>query len=115
MAFSLRLPPILDRQARAKADQLGLPLNGLICVALDAFLNGGASPVRSSPPPVDQVKPVLGSHGGMPLRPADPSPAAAPPAPPVPLSGPPGPGATKAERRAYTEHVRASRKAQGRT
>lgn len=74
MAFSLRLPSILDRQARAKADQLGLPLNGLICVALDAFLNGRSALVPSVPVPVDDLKPVLGSHGGMPLRTAAPSP-----------------------------------------
>lgn len=110
MAFSLRLPPILDRQARAKADQLGLPLNGLICVALDAFLNGGVSSVRSASPPVDQVKPVLGSHGGMPLRPVDPSPVQTSPAPSAPLSQPPA-GASKAERRAFTENQRLLRKA----
>ena len=38
MAFSLRLPPALDGAARARAGQLGITLNGLICVALDAYL-----------------------------------------------------------------------------
>ena len=80
MAFSLRLPPILDRQARAKADQLGLPLNGLICVALDAFLNGGGS---------SSVKSPL--------------------APSVPLPEPSA-GSSKAERRAFTENQRLLRK-----
>ena len=38
MAYSLRLPDTLDAAARAKADYLGISLNALLCVALDAYL-----------------------------------------------------------------------------
>ena len=40
MAYSLRLPDALDAAARAKADDLGISLNALLCVALDAYLCG---------------------------------------------------------------------------
>lgn len=40
MAYSLRLPPALDADARARCDRLGISLNALICVALDAYLQG---------------------------------------------------------------------------
>ena len=40
MAYSLRLPDALDAAARAKADYLGISLNALLCVALDAYLRG---------------------------------------------------------------------------
>jgi hypothetical protein len=43
MAFSLRLPPALDNQARIRAEQLGIPLNAVICCALDLYLRGGVS------------------------------------------------------------------------
>jgi hypothetical protein len=38
MAYSLRLPDALDAAARIKADYLGISINALICVALDAYL-----------------------------------------------------------------------------
>ena len=38
MAYSLRLPDALDAAARAKAEYLGISLNALLCVALDAYL-----------------------------------------------------------------------------
>lgn len=40
MAYTLRLPDALDAAARAKADYLGISLNALLCVALDAYLRG---------------------------------------------------------------------------
>lgn len=43
MAYSLRLPDALDAAARAKADYLGISLNALLCVALDAYLRGPAA------------------------------------------------------------------------
>ena len=59
MAYSLRLPDALDAAARAKADYLGISLNALLCVALDAYLrapveqpaapHAGAAPVISPP------------------------------------------------------------------
>lgn len=39
MAYSLRLPDALDVAARSKADYLGISLNALLCVALDAYLS----------------------------------------------------------------------------
>lgn len=42
MAYTLRLPDALDTAARAKADYLGISLNALLCVALDAYLRGPA-------------------------------------------------------------------------
>ena len=106
MAFSLRLPPALDQEARVRAEQIGVPLNGLICFALDLYLRGGdnappvaiPSPPKAKPPPVAKsaLKPVL-------------KPSVVPSGPPLP----PGPGASKAERRAYTDYLRASRKNSG--
>lgn len=129
MAFSLRLPLALDNEARIRAEQVGVPLNALICFALDLYLRGGSSSGRSEVvvDALDFQNPLKLSRGGMPLKAASPEGLAAklgqkPPkavlaaTEPVPLSAfPPGSGATKAERRAYTEHIRASRKAQGRT
>jgi hypothetical protein len=48
MAYSLRLPDALDAAARAKADYLGISLNALLCVALDAYLRGPADPQPAS-------------------------------------------------------------------
>lgn len=42
MAFSLRLPPALEADARLRCDRLGISLNALVCVALDAYLRGTA-------------------------------------------------------------------------
>jgi len=39
MAYTLRLPDALDAAARSKADYLGISLNALFCVALDAYLS----------------------------------------------------------------------------
>lgn len=51
MAFSLRIPPALEVDARARAERLGISLNALLCVALDAYLRGPevARPVASAP------------------------------------------------------------------
>lgn len=51
MAYSLRLPDALDAAARAKADYLGISLNALLCVALDAYLRG----------PLDEPTPQAGA------------------------------------------------------
>lgn len=40
MAYSLRLPEALDAAARARAERIGISLNALVCVALDAYLRG---------------------------------------------------------------------------
>lgn len=39
-AFSLRLPEPLEREARAHAKRVGISLNSVLCVALDAYLGG---------------------------------------------------------------------------
>jgi len=53
MAYTLRLPDALDAAARAKADYLGISLNALLCVALDAYLREpaalAASPSGAAP------------------------------------------------------------------
>ena len=53
MAYSLRLTDTLDAATRAKADALGISINALVCVALDAYLcgPGGAAQARSEPSP----------------------------------------------------------------
>ncbi len=38
MAYSLRLPDALDADARQRCQRLGISLNALLCVALDAYL-----------------------------------------------------------------------------
>ena len=47
MAYSLRLPPRLDAASRAHADYLGISINALICVALDAYVRGVSAPVEA--------------------------------------------------------------------
>ena len=44
MAYTLRLPDALDAAARSKADYLGISLNALLCVALDAYLRAPSPP-----------------------------------------------------------------------
>lgn len=58
MAFSLRLPPALESDARARCDRLGISLNALLCVALDSYLRG--------PEPASNV-PVVSGLGPVPL------------------------------------------------
>lgn len=126
MAFSLRLPPSLDNQARIRAEQLGVPLNALICIALDHYLRGGSGGQPSLVvDELDMANPGRLSRGGMPLKAKSAEGLAAklgvkPPRPVLSASVvpsgpllPPGPGASKAERRAYTDYIRASRKNSG--
>lgn len=128
MAFSLRLPPSLDLEARKRADQIGVPLNGLICFALDLYLRGGGVSGRAETivDSLDFENPHRVSRGGMALKiPQSPKvPTSRPPAgdlrkaPAVPVQtdsarvlSPPGPHASKAERKAYTAQMRLARKA----
>lgn len=73
MAYSLRLPDSLDAQARQRAGVMGISLNSLICVALDAYLK----PVEL----VASVKPELQSTV---------APGASSPVAPVPMPSAPG-------------------------
>ncbi len=123
MAFSLRLPPSLDLEARKRADQIGVPLNGLICFALDLYLRGGGAAAGRPETIVDSLdfeNPRRVSRGGMPLHlpqsekvPPKPAPVAFRPAPaPKPLPTPPVPGEklSKAQRREITAQARLARK-----
>lgn len=116
MAFSLRLPPELDFQARQRAEKLGVPLNALICVALDFYLRGGASAGQSVAviDELDYKNPGRLSRAGMPLKTPSKPVFVAPSPPPVAVVparlSAPGPGATKAERKAFTENQRLLRK-----
>ena len=47
MAYSLRLPDALDVAARGKAEYLGISINALICVALDAYLRNPGEPAKA--------------------------------------------------------------------
>ncbi|WP_332747687.1 toxin-antitoxin system HicB family antitoxin [Hydrogenophaga sp.] len=52
MSYPLRLPPKIDEEARAHAERLGISLNALISVALDAYLRGPAdAPAAAAKPP----------------------------------------------------------------
>lgn len=136
MAFSLRLPPALDDEARIRAAQVGVPLNALICFALDLYLRGGVGHGQSAAvvDSLDMVNPGKWSYGGMPLKARSVAGLAAqlgekpskftidhaqlPKTVPAPVQTasarvlpPPGPHASKAERKAYTAQMRRARKA----
>jgi hypothetical protein len=138
MAYSLRLPENLDQAARARALQIGVPYNALICFALDQYMRGGApaavpgSPVGVVIDELDLRNPNRVSLGGTPLAAKSlegltaklghkppkgdlerngikASGRLAPIAPPPPLTG----KTTKAQRRAFTALERAFKKSQG--
>lgn len=119
MAFSLRLPPALDNEARIRAEQLGVPLNAVICFALDLYLRGGSAGQPSAVlGEIDTANPLRVSRGGMPLKPRSSQGVIAklgaqPSQHVFELDGvplPPGPGSSKAERQAYTAYLRSQRK-----
>ena len=102
MAYNLRLPAALDADARARCERLGISLNALLCVALDAYLRG------ATPSPEPQDSP--GAAGSEPAAAgrfvAEP---ALPPAPaPLARSGPDK--LSKHQRREITRLERQSRK-----
>ena len=114
MAYSLRLPDALDTAARVRADYLGISLNALVCVALDAYLRGSAEPE-----PVPD-KPAPGEDRSPQARPAKPAQATGRPSKTSPVRPQPEepqslPAAnplsfTRAERREFTRLQRAERK-----
>lgn len=57
MASALRLPPRLDALARAYAADLGISVNGLVCVLIDAHARAnplpGGNPSTPAPAPPD--------------------------------------------------------------
>ena len=56
MASTLRLPPALEADARARCERLGISLNALVCVALDSYLGRidakGGAVLRASAEPM---------------------------------------------------------------
>lgn len=52
MPYSLRLPPALEADVRARADRLGISVNALICVAVDHYLRVGQDE-KNAPEGVD--------------------------------------------------------------
>ena len=102
MAYSLRLPANIDALARERADALGISLNALLCVAVDAFLSGtGQAPAsanRAAPGTVGPSKTKRSAAGPEATRPE-----------PVAAITPSGP--TRAERVEFTARMRAERKA----
>ena len=111
MAYSLRLPDALDAAARTRADYLGISLNALVCVALDAYLRGAAEPQ----PLADQ--PAPGENRTPQARPAEPVPGAGRPSKTKiqaieahsPPAGEPG-KLTRAQRIEFTRRQRLDRK-----
>jgi len=49
MPFLLRLPESLDVRVRQRAAEVGISINALVCVALDAYLRTPAKPASSAP------------------------------------------------------------------
>lgn len=57
--FSLRLPETLEADARAKAALLGISINALVCVAVDAYLRGVAlQPIAEPLAPSPTIPPA---------------------------------------------------------
>ena len=103
MAYNLRLPAALDADARVRCERLGISLNALLCVALDAYLRGAiASPQTGDSPGADGPEPAAAARvlaeSGLPPAPA---PAAIPTA---------FPKLSKSERREITRLERQARK-----
>lgn len=98
MASTLRLPPELEADARARCERLGISLNALVCVALDAYLAGPKPPVEQ-PPESAEAASQPADRGG-----AGPGPA--PVVVPVVGAAPVDPGRrnlTKAQRKALAQ------------
>lgn len=105
MSFNLRIPPALDIAARARADALGISLNAIVLVAMDAYLRASLplQPLSLAVESDAKMTPKQGQNDASPL---------------VitgitannPLASAPGPNATKKERQAYTAFQRSQRK-----
>ncbi len=94
MAYNLRIPRALDIEARGRCERLGISLNALICVALDAYLR----------------QPVAGPEGLASALPAVPQPAVAHDAA-LPVAQPGVPAKlTKQQRRDFTASQRQAKK-----
>lgn len=89
MSFNLRLTPNLELRAKARAEELGISLNAIISVALDAYLGGVPH----------------GNHGDNTKSTTVVKSATLKPSP-----GDPVVGLTKKQRQQYTASTRAQRK-----
>lgn len=99
MAYSLRLPAAIDAAARAKADYLGISLNALVCVALDAYLRSPGEPGAAG-----------SGSAAEPAKPSKTSPAGPEPEP-KPDPEPEPPKLTRAEKQAIYEREKQERRA----
>lgn len=92
MAINIRLSPTLEARARTRSDDLGISINAIVSVALDAYLS--ATP-----------------HGNYGDNRKEPTPSPLPTvASPAPAAKPPGAGSSKKERQEYTAFQRAQKK-----
>lgn len=66
MSYPLRLPQQLDAEARERAERLGISLNALIAVALDAYLRGQLPAVQAQPVNTPKPKPKAPQHKNTP-------------------------------------------------
>ena len=91
-SFPLRWPPALKARAQDRAAALGLSLNGLVCVALDAYLSAPAAAPKAAPVPPPAAAPKA----------APAAPAAAPRTAPAvaPEAAPAAPTMNREQRRA---------------
>ena len=93
MAFSLRLPEELEQRARERAQAVGISLNAMVCVALDAYLRAGIplaqhgtkppEPEPKAPEPAERVA-QLQQRQPLPSRSWQPDPDPKPVLPPNP-------------------------------
>jgi hypothetical protein len=102
MAYSLRLPAGLDADARARCDRLGISLNALLCVALDAYLRTPEDAPKQGKPGQGDISAVTGTEPDGTAQPSKP--------PPRPVLAAAIPKLSKAQRREITRLERASRK-----
>lgn len=98
MALNIRLSPALDIEARAYCERVGISLNSLVGVALDAYLRA-PEPPRSAPVEPEPVAPAPQPAKSSAERMADMRVAWAAPAEPKPKH--PGPKARPSELHAY--------------
>lgn len=64
MDLKIRFPESLEQRLRAHAQNTGATMNSIVCLAVDAFIPGGANPEKPAvevpaPEPVKPEKPVV--------------------------------------------------------
>ena len=71
-SFPLRWPPALKARAQDRAAALGLSLNGLVCVALDAYLSAPAA-APAAPAAAPRTAPAVAPEAAPEAAPAAPT------------------------------------------